>query len=125
MTANPHRGEVAVVLGGVAYPARPTYSAILAWEEATCRTTTEILMRFAAGVFTLRELTAVIHAALVAGGANLASDAVGEMIVDAGQTEMLPPAGKLLRNALTGGREPSAGEAPAPEPDEPPSGALQ
>ena len=123
MQANPLRGEVAVVLGGVTYSARPTYTAILSWEGETNRTTTEILMRFAAGVFTLRELTAVIHAALTAGGAKLTADAVGEMIVDAGQTELLPPAGTLLRNALTGGREPAAGEAQAPEPGKPPSGA--
>jgi hypothetical protein len=113
MTANQHRGEVSVELSGVSHTARPTYQAILAYEQETGRSSSELMMRFSAGVFTLREIVAILHACLTAGGLKLSHQQLGEQVVDGGQTEFLKPCGYLLRNALTGGKQPDEGEAEA------------
>jgi Phage tail tube protein, GTA-gp10 len=110
MTANPHRGEVAVTLAGQQYAARPTYTAVVKWETATNRTSTELLLRFASGNFAAHEVVAVLHAAITAGGAAMPVDQLGELVIAEGLTDQLEPAGKLLRNSLTGGKEPRAGE---------------
>jgi hypothetical protein len=112
---NPHRGEVAVTLGGVDYAARPDYTAIVAWEERSGRITADLALRFGAGVFAMKELVAVIHAALVSGGAKLPVEEVGRLVVEEGALDLLKPAAILLRNALTGGKEPRPGE---PKPGE-------
>lgn len=113
MTANPHRGEVSVELGGVSHTARPTYTAILAYESELGRSSSELMMRFSAGVFMLRDIVAILHACITAGGAKLTPQQLGELVVEGGQTEFLKPCGYLLRNALTGGKQPEEGEAEA------------
>jgi hypothetical protein len=120
---NPHRGEVAVTLGGVDYAARPDYTAIVAWEERSGRITADLALRFGAGVFAMRELVAVIHAALVSGGAKLPVEEVGRLVVEEGALDLLKPAAVLLRNALTGGKEPKPGEPAAAETGASPSAA--
>lgn len=125
MTVNPYRGEVTVELGGEQFAARPTYAAILAWEEKTGRTTTELLMRLTSGLFSVKELVSILQPALKAGGANLSTEVLGDRVVQEGQTEVLRPVAVLLKNALTGGKEPEPGELKAErEPDEPPSAGL-
>lgn len=121
--ANPWRGEVPVTLAGVEYTGRPSYSAILQWETATGRTSTELMVRLSGGLFALAELTAIVHAALNAGGHKLPLDEVGRLVVEEGQVTMLPVAGRLLHNALTGGKEPDVGEQGAPAPGVPRTGA--
>lgn len=121
-SANPWRGEVPVILGGVEYTARPDYTAVMTWEKQTGRTSTELLVRFGGGSFGVAELVAVLHAAIVSGGNRMPIEDLGRMVVEEGQVSLLPAAGKLLHNALTGGKEPS-GEAGAPEPEKPRSGA--
>jgi len=110
MIANPHRGEVAVTLAGQQYAARPTYAAVVKWETATGRTSTELLLRFASGNFAAAEVVAVLHAALAAGGTTMPADQLGELVISEGLTDQLEAAGKLLRNSLTGGKEPKPGE---------------
>lgn len=112
---NPYRGEVRFELAGVSYVGRPDYTAIVLWEELTGRTTTDLLMRFASGAFTARELASVIGAAIQSGGVNVKVEQVGRWIVEGGQTEYLGTAGRLLKNALTGGRDAPAGEVEAPD----------
>jgi Phage tail tube protein, GTA-gp10 len=120
--ANPWRGEVPVILGGVEYIARPDYTAVLSWEKQTGRTSTELLVRFGGGAFGVGELVAVLHAAIMAGGARMPIEDLGRMVVEEGQVTLLPAVGRLLHNALTGGKEPT-GEAAAPEVGVPHSGA--
>jgi hypothetical protein len=121
--ANPWRGEVPVILGGEEFTARPDYTAVLTWEKNTGRTSTELLVRFGAGSFAVGDLVAVLHAAIVSGGHRIAIDDLGRRVVEHGQVDCLPAAGRLLHNALTGGKEPTTGEAAAPEPEKPHSGA--
>jgi hypothetical protein len=110
MTANPYRGEVTVELGGESFAARPTYAAILAWEEKTGRTSTELLMRMTSGVFGVRDLVAILQPALEAGGTRMKEADLGERIVRHGQADVLKPVALILRNALTGGKEDELGE---------------
>jgi hypothetical protein len=116
MEANSFRGEVLIELSGVSYAARPDYNAILRWEEETGRATTELLMRLSAGALTLREIVAVLRHAIASGGRSLSAELVGSAIVQTGQTELYRPLGKVLKNALTGGKEAEPGE---PEPGAP------
>jgi hypothetical protein len=117
MTANPHRGEVSVELGGVTHTARPTYAAILQYEQETGRTSTELMVRFSTGMFSLKEITSILHACLGAGGYKVPAAQIGEQIVQDGQTEFLKPCALLLRNALTGGKEPEGEAGAVREPD--------
>lgn len=121
--SNPHRGEVAVALAGVDYVARPDYTAIVAWEERAGRITAELALRFGAGAFAMRELVAVLHAALVSGGAKLSVEEVGRLVVEEGALDLLKPAAVLLHNALTGGKVPRPGEPEAAETGASPSAA--
>lgn len=115
MSANPHRGEVPVILAGTVYTARPKYGAVVAWEERAGIPSLHLMTRFAAGIYHMKELVAVIHAAVSAGGANLTEEQVGDAVVEAGSDTFLPIAGKLLRHAVTGGKESEPGEAVATE----------
>lgn len=123
MAANKHRGEVSVRLGDTDLVARPSYTAVCAWEEALGRPSTELAVRLSSGLFTAREVATVLHAALKAGGSSLSLADVGEAIVEEGLADYLRPAVLLLRNALTGGREPASGEAPAAETEPSPTAA--
>ncbi|WP_448208484.1 gene transfer agent family protein [Azospirillum sp. sgz302134] len=111
--ANPHRGEVALVLGGTSYALRPSYEAIVEWEERLGRGTTEILMRIGASVFRVHELAAIVGAAARAGGATLTDADAGRLIVADGQVDVIPVVARLLKHALTGGKEAEPGEAGA------------
>ena len=111
--ANPFRGEVALALGGTSYTLRPSYEAIVEWEERLGRGTTELLMRLGASVFRVAELAAIVGAAARAGGATLTDAEVGRLIVADGQVEVIPVVARLLKHALTGGKDPEPGEAGA------------
>lgn len=121
--ANPHRGEVALVLGGTSVTLRPSYEAIVEWEERLGRGTTEILMRLGASAFRVAELAAIVGAAARAGGATLSDQDAGRLIVADGQVEVIPVVAKLLKHALTGGKDPEPGEAGAAVTGESPSAA--
>jgi hypothetical protein len=69
MTANPHRGEVAVVLDGRRRVARLTLGALAALEaELGCDSLMGVIERFESGRFSSRDVIAVLVAGLRGGG---------------------------------------------------------
>ena len=113
MAANRHRGEVPLTLQGTSYTLRPSYEAIVEWEERTGRGSTELLMRFGASAFRVVDLVAIVGAAARASGATLTDREFGALVVAEGQANVLPSVALLLKNALDGGKEPQPGEAVA------------
>lgn len=69
MSANPHRGEVAVVLDGRRHVARLTLGALAALEaDLACDSLIGMIERFESGRFSSRDVIAVLVAGLRGGG---------------------------------------------------------
>ena len=117
--ANPHRGEVEVILAGKTHTLRPTFQALAEIENKTGMGLLDLGRNFAAGRFGGQDLTAVIWAGLrghvgVANAPDYAT--VGDLVVDEGFTRLAAPVGAFLA-ALLGGvaqpvREREAADAP-------------
>lgn len=114
MAANPHRGEVAITLGGREYVARPSWSAVVQWESVTGRSTVEMLAEASRLAPRISDLVHVLHRALEAGGADLTAEQVYELINEDSVFNYFGPFASLLSGALTGGREVKAGNAERP-----------
>lgn len=113
MSANEHRGEVALTLGGVEYKLRPDITAIMRWERETGKPTAELLLRMPSGMLPLSDIAHVACAALQSGGCGLSHAEVAARLVADGVGDAVVPLGKLLLYSLTGGKEPKAASAEA------------
>lgn len=105
--ANPHRGEVSVMLGGVAVTLRPSFEAIIEIEESVgllpVLAAQSVEMRL-----TAKQILGVFQAGAKAAGGSVSPSA----IPDDGLSAANLAAFKFLHAALTGGSD-EPGEAPA------------
>lgn len=113
MTANPHRGEVEVVLSGRPFLMRPNYAAIVEFETVTGFGAVELFNRIHEGRYTHRDIVAIVAAGVKAIDPRATDKKVGEMLVDTGVLNVIPAVAMFLENALTGGAKPGKDQAAA------------
>jgi Phage tail tube protein, GTA-gp10 len=138
MTANPHRGEVEVLLRGPEggrrrYLLRPTFGALAAMEAMSGAGIFTLARRFATGAVAFTDLTAVVAGGLEGGsegalggglgprpggaapsGRGRAWERVAELVYESGLLRLIAPASELLWHAVKGDEElAAAGEAKA------------
>jgi hypothetical protein len=116
--ANPHRGEIAVTLGGVKFVLRPDFEAVAAID--TQLGSVMLLTRRAIAQpasLSLAELAVVVTEGIKAHGratggvnAHAGLETVKRMIFDAGIPTVMEPVCRFLAAAVTGGaKEPPPG----------------
>lgn len=108
--ANKTKGECDIVLGGDAYTLQLTYSSMVQIEESLGCGVFELFARAAAGVFTLKDMAVVVHAAIQQGDEALTVEQIGEKILEDGTTNLIEPIGAFFRNAVNGGQKKSLAE---------------
>lgn len=119
MPANPERGEIDIKLGEYAFVMRPTYGAQAEIEAVTGQKMVPLARSFARGDYGIDDVTAVITAAIRAGGEKDANTkAVGDMVAAAGlaSKDVIHPVMEFFKAALQGyGKDAKAGEVKATE----------
>lgn len=113
MSANKHRGEVSITLGGKEYTLRPSFEAIADIEERTGRGTVALTRLAASGDIGVGRAAIILHALMTAGGHKVDLKDVGSMILEAGIVSVLPAIMVVLGNVLAGGTEPGESAAAA------------
>lgn len=106
MTVNPLRGEVAITVEGRERVLRPTFDAIVKWEEEIGQPTFQIAKAFEGRNVRLDPISKVVLAASTDG---LTKDELGAEIEQRGFLWLFDPAFLLLVNALNGGASDSGG----------------
>lgn len=99
-TANPERGEAALVLGGVPYVLRPSFEALVA-AEAEIGPLFELVERAAAGRLGIAEIAGLFWHCLKAPPA-IDRAAFGEALVAAGLKTITPALRVLIGQILAG-----------------------
>lgn len=106
MTANPHRGEIAIAIGGVQRVLRPDFTALSRIETETGKTIQELTARGIACALGVSDMATIVHCGLVSAGEDIDRATVGDWIIDGGgAVEFYQPVGKFLVYGLTGGRD--------------------
>ncbi|WP_112872710.1 gene transfer agent family protein [Paracoccus endophyticus] len=101
--ANPHRGEVAVWLGGERRVARLTLGALAALEATLgADSLVGVIERFESGRFASRDVIAVLVAGLRAGGWQGTADDLMTVEIGGGPVEAARLAAELLALAFRG-----------------------
>jgi hypothetical protein len=100
MSANPHRGEVALVLDGTPLVLRPTYARLVA-AEAELGPLFALVERTTAGQLTLAELTGLLWHCL---DEPMPRELFGERLLDAGLAHATPALRAVLEQVLGGQR---------------------
>lgn len=119
MTANPHRGEVAVTIGDREVVLRPTFEAMAEIETVLGQGLVPLTRRFAQSDYGARDVAAVLLAganAVLRPGEKLKPEDVRKAVADAGLFAFVGPIVAFLTNCLTGGAkreetEPGEGKA--------------
>lgn len=101
--ANPHRGEVAVVMDGRTHVARLTLGALAALEsDLGCDSLIGVIERFESGRFASRDVLAVLVAGLRGGGWQGEADDLMTADVAGGPVGAARVAAELLARAFHG-----------------------
>lgn len=126
-TVNAERGEVLILLGGKAYPMRPSYNAMVAI-EAKLGSIVALSYRHANPLqgLGIKEMAIIICEAVKAAGSErqdsmllgFSETRVGEFIAADGHLSVLEQVQNLLLNMITGGAAPK-------KKDDPPSRSTQ
>jgi hypothetical protein len=101
MTANPARGEAALVIGGHTLVIRPSFAALVA-AEAELGPLFALVERAAAGGLTLAEMAGLLWHCLAAAPAGLTRERFGEALVETGLASVTPVLRVLLGQVLAG-----------------------
>lgn len=102
--ANPHRGEVAVVLDGQRHIARLTLGALAELEQDLAQDSMIALIeRFGSGRFRSRDVLAVLVAGLRGGGWQGGADDLLTVEIGGGAAGAARAAAELLARAFRGG----------------------
>ena len=105
MTANSHRGEIAVTLGGVQRVLRPDFTALSRIETQTGKTIQQLTSLGISLALGVTDMAIILHCALVASGEDVDRETVGQWIIEGGgAVEFYQPVGMFLVYGLTGGR---------------------
>lgn len=99
-SANPHRGEAAIVIGGVPHVLRPSFTALVAAEEEL-GALFALVERAGAGQLRLAEMAALFWHCLGERD-GLSRTAVGEALTAMGLAAASAPLRVLLRQILQG-----------------------
>lgn len=99
--ANVERGQITLALADLAVPLCPSFSALVALEEATGTGLVTLARRFAEGAFTLKDVEAVIRAGIIGAGQQPPAD-LGARILQSGVAALAPTIGSFLVAALGG-----------------------
>ncbi len=118
-TANPHRGEHQLTLGGREYLLRPSFAAQVAIEEKTGQALTQLIRAGNAGALSLK-VAGTIAAELIRAGAEpddsstraVHGDRIGELAYEEGVLGVTARLTLCLADAAGGGRT-ASGEAKA------------
>lgn len=103
MSANPYRGEVAVVLDGQRHLARLTLGALAALEaDLGCDSLLGVIERFESGRFSSRDVIAVLVAGLRGGGWTGAAPDLMAIEVEGGPIAAARVAAELIARAFHG-----------------------
>jgi hypothetical protein len=109
MTANPHRGEVAVTLAGTTYVLRPTFAAIAAIETATGAGVYALAERLHAMLRSepgpgigAKDVAAILAAGMAGADRPTSGEEAGRIAVAAGLVPAAAAAFAFLVAALTG-----------------------
>lgn len=124
MFANAVRGEVDLDLGGVTFTLRPSYEAVVACEDATGLSLTELALASDDGSLKIGAAAVVVTEMVKAWGkAEKRSSAIGvdrtkigKLIFDLGVMHVLPRIAIVLLNAASGGVDAQGKPKPIPEP---------
>jgi hypothetical protein len=101
MTANPARGEAALVIGGQTLVIRPSFAALVA-AEAELGPLFALVDRAAGGGLMLTEMAGLLWHCLSAPPAGLTRERFGEALVQAGLASATPALRVLLGQVLAG-----------------------
>ena len=116
MSANPHRGEIAVTLDGREFVLRPDFEAAAAIDTAL-GSVVEVARRGVAdpAALSLQELSVILTEGIKASGRAAKSDdahvgvqKVKRLIFEAGVPSVIGPVMQFLALAITGGAKPDA-----------------
>jgi hypothetical protein len=113
VTANPHRGEVAVRIGARDLVLRPTFEAMAEIEATLGQGLVPLTRRVVQRDFGARDVAAVLLAganAALRPGERLKPEDVQKAVADAGVLGFVGPIVAFLANCLTGGAERKDGE---------------
>ena len=101
MTANPHRGEASLEVGGETLVLRPTFSALVAAEEEL-GSLFELVERAAEGALKLQHIVALFDHLSRGRPKAIARDRIGEAVVEKGLAGVMPILRTVLGQVLQG-----------------------
>ena len=100
-SANPHRGEAKLEVGGERLLLRPTFAALVAAEEEL-GSLFELVERAAAGALKLQEIAALFDHLSPARAAAITRERIGEAVVEKGLAKVTPVLRQVLAQILQG-----------------------
>jgi hypothetical protein len=101
VTANPHRGEASLEVGGETLVLRPTFSALVAAEEEL-GSLFELVERAAEGALKLQHIVALFDHLSRGRPKAIARDRIGEAVVEKGLAGVMPILRTVLGQVLQG-----------------------
>jgi hypothetical protein len=101
VSANPHRGEAALNVGGEQLLLRPSFGALVAAEEEL-GSLFELVERAAAGALKLHEITALFDHLSSARTQAITRERIGEAVVEKGLAKIAPVLKQVLSQILQG-----------------------
>lgn len=113
MIINTERGEVALKLGSTVYPMRPSFEAVIGFEQQTGKSLVELLRLAVSQQLHLADMAAIATFAIRAAAkegedrellTSVQADRMAEVIFENGYTQAIPAIVDLLVNAVSGGK---------------------
>lgn len=109
--ANEVRGELSITLDDAEFVLRPSYEAILEFEDATGKALTNLAFQAASAKLSIREMSIIVASCIRAWGravgntsaAGVNERRIGELIIEAGAFDVRERITELLTRAATGG----------------------
>lgn len=108
--ANPHRGEVGVVIGNEAFTLAPTFEAMAEIEAVLGRGLLAVQSEIFRHQWKVSDLAVILGAGIKASGNPIKDARAQALVVEAGPMALLQPLSYFLTNALTGGETKVDGE---------------
>ena len=123
--ANPHRGEVEVVIDGERFTLVPTFEAMAEIESATGKSLVNLYLAMIDGNWLVTDLCSVFLAGVHAGGNQMEAAQARKLVMEAPPVKLLEPLGKFVEGALTGGKDADEDAPDADTAEEPDTGEAK
>ena len=101
MSANPHRGEASLEVGGETLVLRPTFGALVAAEEEL-GSLFELVEQAAAGALKLQQIAALFDHLSRSRTVTITRERIGEAVVEKGLAKVTPILKRILTQILQG-----------------------